>query len=193
MIKKIINKTVEMIRLSAFRKGAIVGERLQVDVHSVCINRTGRRDAIRIGDHCCIRGRLAAIGDGQIRIGNNCYIGGGSLLGATESVVLGDCVMIAPDVRIMDNNNHPVEPHLREEMCRSGDYFGPLWNWDQAAHAPVIIGNNVWIGERSAILKGVQIGEGSVVACHSVVTKDVPPYTMVAGNPARVVKHLERE
>lgn len=193
MLKELIKKAVKLIRLRAFKTHAVIGNRFQVDVHSVCINQTGRKDAICIGDNCCIRGRLAAIGDGQIRIGNNCYIGGGSLLGATESVILGDYVMIAPDVRIMDNNNHPIEPHLREEMCKSGDYFGPLWSWSCAAHAPVIIGNNVWIGEYSTILKGVQIGEGSVVACHSVVTKDVPACTMVAGNPARVVKHLERE
>lgn len=91
MINRTIDKAIAMIRLRAFRKGAIAGDQFQVDAHSVCINRTGRRDAIRIG-------------------------------------------------------------------------------------------NNVWVGERSAILKGVQIGESSVVACHGVVTKDVPPYTTVAGN-----------
>lgn len=193
MLKKVIKRIVSMIRMRRFRKNAVIGENFSVDVHSVCTNRTGRADSIRIGDNCCIRGRLTAVGEGKIRIGNNCYIGGGSLLGATDSIVLGDCVIIATEVHVLDNNNHPVEPRLREEMCRSGDYFGPLWSWDKAVHAPVVIENNVWIGEYSAVLKGVRIGEGSVVGCHSVVTKDVPPYCIVAGNPARVVKQLDRE
>jgi acetyltransferase-like isoleucine patch superfamily enzyme len=55
---------------------------------------------------------------------------------------------------------------------------------------PVIIGNSVWIGVNSTILKGVTIGEGSVVGAGSVVTKDVPPWTIVAGNPARVIREI---
>ena len=70
-------------------------------------------------------------------------------------------------------------------------FHTPAWRWENSEHAPIVIGDNVWIGEYSAILKGVTIGEGSIVASHSVVTKDVPPYTIVAGNPARIVKHLE--
>ena len=193
MIKRVIKKLVAKHRLREFSKNAVVGEKLQTDIRSLCRNQTGKKDAIRIGDDCCIRGKLMAFGEGKIQIGNNCYIGGGSFLGAVDSITLGDCVIIATDVHIIDNNNHPVEPYLREEMCRSGDYFGPLWSWEAATHLPVVIGHNVWIGERSTILKGVRIGEGSIVACSSVVTKDVPPYTIVAGNPAKVVKYLEQE
>lgn len=71
------------------------------------------------------------------------------------------------------------------------DFYGPLWTWKYADHKPVVIGDNVWIGEYAAILKGVTIGRGSIVASHSVVTKNVPEYVIVAGNPARVVKKLD--
>lgn len=75
-------------------------------------------------------------------------------------------------------------------MCESG-FYSALWNWSNSNAADVIIEDNVWIGERSTVLKGVTIGCGSIVACDSIVTKDVPPYTIVAGNPAKVVKKLE--
>jgi len=55
-----------------------------------------------------------------------------------------------------------------------------------------VIGDDVWIGTRCLIFKGVTIGEGAIVAAASVVTKDVPPYTIVGGNPARVLKEAER-
>ncbi len=75
-------------------------------------------------------------------------------------------------------------------MCLNG-FYGPLWQWQEAASKRVVIEDNVWIGEYSAIMKGVTIGKGSIVGCHSVVTHDVPPHCIVAGNPAKVVKRLE--
>jgi acetyltransferase-like isoleucine patch superfamily enzyme len=78
-------------------------------------------------------------------------------------------------------------------MSESKNFFGPLWNWNEHVdRKPIVIEDNVWIGERSTILKGVTIGRGSVVGCNSVVTHDVPPYCVVAGNPARIVKRLNK-
>jgi galactoside O-acetyltransferase len=62
--------------------------------------------------------------------------------------------------------------------------------WDFVSVRPVRIGDKVWIGFGASILKGVNVGEGSVVGAKAVVTRDVPPYTVVAGNPARVVRQL---
>lgn len=191
MIKKVLSFFIVRKRMMSFRKNSVFGGGLQLDIHSLCINDTGRQNAIQIGTGCCIRGKLFAKGNGNIRVGNNCYIGGNSVLGSKNSITLGNEVIIAGDTYIYDNNNHPVEPELREEMCKSNDYFGPLWSWDKAVSAPVVIDDNVWIGERCAILKGVHIGKGSVIGCSSVVTKDIPPYCVAAGNPARVVKRLE--
>ena len=60
------------------------------------------------------------------------------------------------------------------------------------AAAPIVIEDNVWIGKRAAILKGVHIGKGSIIGLGAIVTKDVPPYCIVAGNPARIVKTLSK-
>ncbi len=65
-------------------------------------------------------------------------------------------------------------------------------NWDDIAIKPVHVCSRVWIGFNAIVLKGVTLGEGCVVGAGAVVTKDVPPYTVVAGNPARIIKQLER-
>ncbi|MEO8199502.1 MAG: DapH/DapD/GlmU-related protein [Gemmatimonadota bacterium] len=88
--------------------------------------------------------------------------------------------MIAGNVSIFDNTSHPVSPARRLA-------HQPITEQDVA---PVIIGTNCWIGLNSIILRGVTIGDNSIVAAGSVVTKSVPPNSIVAGNPARLVKSI---
>lgn len=106
-----------------------------------------------------------------------------------DSIIIGSHVIISNHVSIYDNNNHPTDPEIRKQMCESG-FYSEMWDWVHSEHKPVVIEDNVWIGEYATILKGVTVGKGSIVASHSVVTKDVEPYTIVAGNPARKVKVL---
>lgn len=124
-----------------------------------------------------------------MEIGKYTTIRGYSVIGAVKRIYIGDHVIISNNVHIYDNNNHPTSPKTRIEMCESG-FYSSLWEWTKSDAAEVIIEDNVWIGERSTVLKGVTIGKGSIVGCDSVVTKDVPPYSIVAGNPARIVKYL---
>nr|WP_306798988.1 DapH/DapD/GlmU-related protein [Clostridium perfringens] len=77
-------------------------------------------------------------------------------------------------------------------MSLSG-FYNNNWEWTNSINSPIIIEDNVWIGEFVRIMKGVTIGEGSIVGANAVVTKDVQPYTVVAGNPARIVKSLKKE
>lgn len=147
---------------------------------------------IQIGDHCDISGVLYSMGEGRIRIGCNTVIHRDSFIGSVNSIQIGNCVIISNNVKIYDNNNHPTSPKIREEMCRNG-FYGEPWRWTYAKNKPVVIEDNVWIGERSTILKGVHIGKGAVVASNTVVVKDVPPFSLVAGNPGRVVKQLEKD
>ena len=139
-----------------------------------------------------LKGSLYITANGSIEIADHFYLGPNSFIGSEKSIRIGSCVIISNDVRIYDNNNHPTSPKAREKMSREG-FSNDNWAWHHAASAPVVIEDNVWIGQYCAILKGVTIGKGSIVATRAVVTKDVPPYTIVAGNPAKVVKRLERE
>lgn len=177
-------------KYSRFRRNAEVGENLDLSSRSDC--SAERPGSITIGDHCRIYGRLRSQDGGEIRIGNHCCVYLDSVIGSVRSIRIGDCVVISNHVHIYDNNNHPTDPEIRRRMCMAG-FDGDAWMWKHAASAPIVIEDNVWIGEYAAVMKGVTIGEGAIVASHAVVTKDVPPYTIVAGNPARVVKEIEHE
>ena len=80
---------------------------------------------------------------------------------------------------------------MRLKMSQCDSFLtDELWSWKYADSLPIVIEDNVWIGRDSRILKGVTVGKGSIVALGAIVTHDVPPYCVVAGNPAKVVKRL---
>ncbi len=110
-----------------------------------------------------------------IEIGDSVFIGNKCTLSAARRVRIGAGTLIGPGVRIHDNDGHPLDPGRRARKERI--------TADEAA--PVTIGTNVWIGAGAVVLKGVNIGDDSVVGAGSVVTANVPPQTIVAGNPAR--------
>ena len=197
MLTKIYRKIKKRGAEKSFLHHAVLGNRAFIHHTAKCMN-SGRKDSIVIGEHCEIKGSVCCHGDGHIAIGKHFYMGGFSYIHAADSIIIGDCVIVSNHVRIMDNNSHPTDPEKRMKMSLAGSMqedgtISPLWSATLAEHAPVVIEDNVWIGEFAAIMKGVTIGRGSVVGCHCVVTKDVPPYSVVAGNPARVVKSLRKE
>jgi acetyltransferase-like isoleucine patch superfamily enzyme len=99
--------------------------------------------------------------------------------------------MISHDVNIFDNTTHPIDAAARHEHFRA--IYGRGHPTDIALDdSPVTIGDDAWIGAGAAVLKGVTIGAGAIVAARAVVTRDVAPYTLVGGNPARVIRELER-
>ncbi len=180
----------ERYKKSQFSKYATCGQNLKVSSAAGCDSVD--RGSIKIGNSCDIGARLSAKKGARIVIGDRTTIRGG-LVGAAVSITIGDDVIISNSVHIYDNNNHPTDPKQRLEMTQSGSFYGPLWAWERSSKAPVVIEDNVWIGERSTILKGVTIGKGSVIGCDSVVTKSIPPYSVACGNPAKVVKHLNED
>ncbi len=115
-------------------------------------------------------------GEGSITVGDCCLMSPGSRLSASDEIVLGKGVMLANGAYVTDCDWHTIY----DRMVRSDP-------------APVHIGDNVWLGDHSTVLKGVTIGENSVVAARAVVTRDVPANVVVAGNPAKVVKELDPE
>ncbi len=114
--------------------------------------------------------RLEVYKGATLTIGNGTYINRNSVVIAVGSVKIGKNCRIAWDVVIMDSDLHPVDENEQPIVSQ-----------------PVVIEDNVWIGCRSIVLKGVRIGEGAIVAAGSVVTKNVPARVIVAGVPARVV------
>ena len=119
-------------------------------------------------------------GDAQISIGDDTGLSGTSICAAI-SVTIGQRCLFGADVAVFDTDFHPHPPEGRR-------YAAPDW---PAISRPVVIGDDVFIGTRAIVQKGVTIGDGSIVAAGSVVTKNVPRRTIVAGNPARVLRSLD--
>ncbi|GHV56224.1 acetyltransferase [Synergistales bacterium] len=125
----------------------------------------------------------------RVSIGKRTFIGASSLLCAS-GIEIGDDVLISFGVTIVDHDSHSLDFSIRRDdvlLWREGKK-----KWDNVKIAPVKIADRAWIGMYVIVLEGVTIGEGAVVGAGAVVTKDVPPYTVAAGNPARVIREINR-
>jgi acetyltransferase-like isoleucine patch superfamily enzyme len=144
------------------------------------------RGRLRLGDDVRLSGRscfyFMCNTDAlpEIEIGNGVFIGNGCTLAAAQRIALGHHCLLAPGVRIHDNDGHPLEAARRI----AGEPMGP------ANIRPVVVEDGVWLAANVTVLKGVRIGARSVVGTGAVVTEDVPPDSLVAGNPARVIRRL---
>ncbi|WP_254549855.1 sugar O-acetyltransferase [Catellatospora tritici] len=113
----------------------------------------------------------------QIRIGARCFANFGLVALDVAAITIGDDVQIGPNVQLL-TPTHPLEPGPRRDK------------WEAAL--PITIGDNVWLGGGAIILPGVTVGENSVIGAGAVVTRDVPPDVVAVGNPARVIRRLDR-
>jgi len=151
--------------------------------------KRGAGSRIEIGSDCMIDGNLIAEAPGSIvRVGSNVFIGGGSQLTAVKSIIVEDDVLISYECLVTDSDNHSLRYSKRKHDLR--DWIAGRHDWSKVETAPVHIRKGAWLGARVIVTKGVTIGEGAVCGMGSVVTKDVPPYTVVAGNPARIIREL---
>ncbi len=150
-----------------------------------CIVKPGCR--IEIDRESMITGSLICDReDAIISIGQRVF-SNGTIVAATK-IEIGDDVMISWGVTIVDHNSHSISfSHRAEDVTnwRMGKK-----DWTHVKVAPVKIGDKVWIGVNAMILKGVTIGEGAVVGAGAVVTKDVPAWTIIGGNPARIIREI---
>ncbi len=140
-----------------------------------------------IGDGCSI-GDYAELGcnnsitkNPKLRIGDGVTIGNRVHIACANKIIIGDHCIISRQTLITDNAHGASSREIFEIAPMSR----PL-----ISHGPVIIEDNVWIGEKASVMPNVRIGKGAIVAANAVVTKDVPAYSVVAGIPARVVKQL---
>ena len=157
------------------RKCTSVGPWGRIEGH-VQINNGGE---IHLGEKVRIRGthlpvELGSLPGGVLEIGDQTYINSGASICAQESVKIGAKCAIGNQALIMDTDFHSIGDHMQPGIAR-----------------PVVIEDDVWLAARVTVLKGVTIGRGAIVAAGAVVTKDVAPYTLVGGVPAKLIRHLE--
>ena len=131
---------------------------------------------LKLGEQCDIQMRCRFLNGRKISIGERNVINFGSILdGRKFSISTGSDVSIGPEATILTLGHDPHSPDFED---RGGD---------------VVIGDRAWIAYRAVILPGITIGEGAIVAAGAIVTKDVPPFTIVAGNPARKIGERNRD
>lgn len=138
-----------------------------------------------------IDGTMLDVGPrGRVVLGE-CAMLNGCLLIADSEVVIGDYTMLSWSVVIMDSYRISRNLETRRDELRKLPFLPGRKPLSATPPKPVHIGSNVWIGFEACILPGISIGDGSIVGARSTVIENVPPYTVVAGNPARVVRHLK--
>ena len=144
--------------------------------------------SLAIGQNSIVAARLAFERQGAvIHIGQRTYIGKSTLISANQ-INIGNDVLISWDVTIVDHSSHSIDFQQRRNDVLA--WGGGMKDWSAVDIEHVAVGDKAWIGFGAVILKGVTIGEGAVVGAKSVVTRDVAPWTVVAGNPARTIREL---
>lgn len=152
--------------------------KLDIGIKPMIINRTvvnmGMYSTLITGDRASIsNGCRISIGkNAKLEIGDGTSIGEKTRIMVDKSILIGNDCLISWDVQILDSDQHNI--YVNDTI--------------QEKTKPIIIEDNVWVGARTTILKGVTVGNGAIIASNSVVTKDVPANTLVGGNPANIIK-----
>ncbi len=159
-----------------------------------------QENKVKVGAHCMLGCSFIFESDeGTIDIGNNTFINTDTKLISRSNISIGDYVTIAWGCTIYDHNSHSLDYRERQKDIdmqnrdfRNGSSFIASKDWSVVKSKPITIEDNVWIGFDSVILSGVTIGEGAIIGARSVVRENVEPWTVVAGNPAIVIKRLKQ-
>lgn len=191
-IKKIYRQLKAKKNIKKNNKSIIIGNNVLLKEWFSFRFDSKKQDTIHlsIGNDSVISGQyITETEDASISIGNRCLINDGTSIISSSKIEIGDDVIISWNVTIYDNDGHSTDWYKRKD-----DVINLINNnekkWDNISKEPIIIHDKVWIGFGATILKGVEIGEGAIIGAQSVVTKNVEPYTVVAGNPAKVIRKI---
>lgn len=164
--------------------------KLNWQIYGLPIWQIDRRATIGIGQRLCLRSSkqsnplspnhpvvISCRGSAKLKIGDYFSITGGSVV-ASKQITIGDHVTVGANVIITDSDFHSIDPLKRREILDSGKA------------APILIEDDVFIGANSIILKGVTIGKNSVIGAGSIVTSSFPENSIIAGNPAQLIRQI---
>ena len=203
MLRKLLKKIIKKIQLHeiidelqienklVYFKNNVTNRGATFNPEAEVNNLAADKTKINIGTNTHIRGELTIWPYSKgIEIGENSYIGKGTVVRAGEKITIGDNVLIAHNVTIIDSDSHEIEHNERAQSFKQVITYGHPLAKGNVKTGPIIIENFVWISYGVCVLKGVTIGKGAIVGAGSVVTKNIDPFTLVAGNPAKVIKSI---
>jgi acetyltransferase-like isoleucine patch superfamily enzyme len=173
-------------KLGIFRHpGVMISPRTRVAYRKI---RMARGCTLSIGDTTIVEAAIIFDREGgSVRIGERTFIGASTFVCA-EHIEVGDDVLISWGCTIVDHNSHALAWKDRSRDVEN--WYEGRKDWTPVERGAVRIGNRAWIGFNAIVLKGVTIGEGAIIGAGSVVTRDVPAFSIAAGNPARVIREL---
>lgn len=189
----VIGRLINFLRFQRAKRNIIANATLLGKNHHfstdscISLKDGAKKENVILKDQCWPEGLIMVQNNGVVVMHEHSKIGRSTRILCVNRVEIGAYTAIANGATICDNNNHPISPAFRRQMrlTPEGD---DMRMWRHSANAPIIIGENCWIGANVRICKGVEIGDNSIVAANSVVTKSVPANCIVAGNPAKIVK-----
>lgn len=153
--------------------------------------RNNKNSLLKIGQRSLVEGSVVFERENaSVFIGENTNVGRSNIICA-DKIEIGNDVLIAWGCTILDNDSHSLSEKNRRKDA--SDWYNGKKDWSNVSMRPIKIEDSVWIGFNSIILKGVTIGKGAVIGAGSVVTRDVKPFTVVAGNPAKFIKDIKNE
>lgn len=189
IIRELLNRRRLKNAIAEVKRNAILIGSNHVFSQASCVKLQdgAKRENVVLKNACWPLGAIIVQDKGIVIMEEYSKIDSTVQLLCVNKIVIGAYTAIAHGTTICDNNNHPVNPDFRKQM-RKTPMGSSMRMWKHSSNAPVVIGENCWIGTNVRICKGVTIGDNSIVAACSVVTKDVPANCIVAGNPAKIVK-----
>jgi len=188
LLRRIARKILRTFNVTAALPRGVSVARDATVIGAVSVRKDGGK--ISVGERSQVEGSLVTeCPDSILRVGENTFIGSGTVVDCIMKIDIGDDILISYGCMISDSDNHSIFRDVRMRDLADGRN-GQNHDWSTTQSAPVKICDGAWLGAKSIVLKGVTIGEGAVVGAGSVVTKDVEPYTVVAGNPAKFIKKI---
>jgi acetyltransferase-like isoleucine patch superfamily enzyme len=186
-LRKIANNLDKESNLDVFNENVIIHPSSKIPQNKITLKKNC---SVTVNENSQVEGSIFFDKENaKVSIGKRSFVN--AMIVSAKSIKIGDDVMIAWGTTIVDHNSHAISFSERSEDVIN--WMKGNKDWTHIKIAPVIISSKVWIGFNCIILKGVTIGEGAVVGAGSVVTKDVPPWTIVAGNPARVIREIPED
>lgn len=194
MLKQLLIQRRHYLHLKFLQNNCIMGEKFcnspamypnkKAQLLNVKINNTTKdKNNIIFGDNCNVSCSITLNNKGTITISDYVFMNFVKMRIDHHLQIKSHC-LFGPNVTLWDTNNHPLSATARWKQCEEITTNFPLSKSYEATGGNIIIEENVWIGMDALVLGGVTIGKGAIVAAGSVVTKNVDPYTIVAGVPA---------